>query len=162
MHELIGTVGYAIAFWAVASERDAHMRLGLGAACGINALYFWLSGMHLTAAAMLFTAARIAITVVWRPAWLAYIVIGSYLLIPFFIPGSDYLVIAAAIFGTCAVFFATGLRMRALVAICTGLLCANAAIGGAVAGAVGEGLILGMSLWRIQTLRAANTAAAAR
>lgn len=144
--EWIGLVGYGLIGWGMSQTSDVRVKGAVITACAINSLYFYALGMWISAAVVLLTAFRIAVSLKFRHPVVAipFVVLAGSM--PWILPSADVLSALAGIIGTIAVFWARGVWLKAILLSGTAIWLTNNALSGAWIGVLGEAFILAMGL----------------
>jgi len=153
--QLFGYLAFILGVSSFLQKNDRHFKLYMFAECIAYILHFSLLGNPTAVASSAISAARSALSLYTRSAWVAGAVVLTNLALGLSLVEHwwNWFPLLASCIGTLALFLLTGVRMRIVMLFGTFLWIANNIISGSIGGTALECVILAVNshtIWRMR------------
>lgn len=141
-HTVFGLLGYASAAIGFFVSNDKNTKALLVAACVLNAAYYLLNDMYISASIVVLTGVRMALSIWFRHHAFPVIFISLAVMTPWLISSDDWLSVIPGITGTVAAYWMSGPRMRLMMMFGSVVWIVNNSLAGAWVGVIGETVLI--------------------
>ncbi|GAA5171161.1 YgjV family protein [Viridibacterium curvum] len=153
--QLFGYLAFAFGVGCFLQKSDLRFKIYMAIECVAYVVHFWLLGVPTAAASSAVSLGRSLASIRSRSPWVAAFFIGLAVSMGIWLYKGplSLLPIMASCIGTTALFFLSGIRMRLLMLVGTGLWVVNNILSGSYGGTALELVILSTNCWTIWRLR---------
>uniref|UniRef100_I2Q600 Bacterial inner membrane protein n=1 Tax=Desulfovibrio sp. U5L TaxID=596152 RepID=I2Q600_9BACT len=161
--QLVGYVAFVLGVTAFAQRIDWRLKLLVATECAVYTLHFYLLGNNAASLSAGLSTLRMFASLKTRSPWVAAFFLVSNIGLGAALATSamSWFSIAAGVCGTVAVFFLTGIGMRAVLFLATLCWLANNVLSGSIGGTLLESIIAvvnGATMVRLWRARGRRTA----